>query len=83
MGEIAAFVSGCVFSLLLAGGCVFMSVKVVEYRETGEERRENRRNAYAKKAYREPEGGVIRPMTQEEIDQAADEELNEVRKILG
>ena len=80
MAEIVSFIAGSIFSLLIAGGCLWLSYKVVQFKEDTEVRREEKRKKLMKRPV--PEGGVIKPKTQEQIDNENSEELKAFADLL-
>lgn len=80
MAEIISFIAGSIFSLLVAGGCLWLSYKVLQFKEETEIRREEKRKKLIKRPI--SSGGVIRPKTQEEVDNQNSEELKAFADLL-
>jgi hypothetical protein len=83
MAEIASFVGGCLFTLLLAGGCLWLSYRTLQYREETGLRRERRLREHSEKALPVPSGGVIRPKTRDQIENERNEELQAFNDLLS
>lgn len=79
MSNVLFFMGGCIFSLLLALGCLYLTYNVLQFKENTEIRREIKKNKLHSPV---PQGKVIRPKTQEEYDQERDEEFQAFNKIL-
>lgn len=81
MAEIISFIAGCIFTLFLVAGCLFLSAKLVQFKEDAEIRREVKKKKLQPKTT--PSGGVIKPKTYTEIENAANEELQAFTAILN
>lgn len=68
MGLIVAFISGCIFALLLTGACLFASYRVIDFKENTDARREEKKRQATKRNIPVPSGGVIRPKTSAEME---------------
>lgn len=81
MAEIISFIAGCLFTLLLLAGCLFLSYKVLDYRESSEIRRTQKERAV--RPIRVPTGGVIKPKTFQEMENDKNEELKAFDELLS
>ncbi len=83
MSEILAFVSGCLFTLLLAGGCLALSYRVLEYKETTGVRRTEKAREVRRKNAPVPDGGVLSPKTLDELALENDQGVRAAEEVLS
>lgn len=81
MAEIISFISGCIFTLLLTGGCLYISYKVIQFREDTDVRREEKKKRTEKKII--PNGGVIRPKTFAQLEMEKDEQTQALLDLIN
>ena len=81
--DIIYFIAGCLFSLLLTGACLFVSYKVLQYKEDTDIRRSEKAKAILKRSVPSPSGGVIRPKTTQQIAEERNEELDAFKELLS
>ncbi len=82
MIEIAAFVSGCLFTVLL-GWLVYRTVRsLVDYQEDTIVRRKEKSRQAMKKIAPVPDGGVISPKTLDELAMENDQGVRAAEELL-
>lgn len=82
MPEILAFVTGCLFTILL-GWIIYGIVRSLTfYQEDTQVRRTEKAKELKKKLFPIPDGDVIKPPTIEELEKEKDETRQEIKRLL-